>query len=47
MYKWAFFRNVYTYTLSMNRFLRIVFVDTSYKPDLYKEYSLCTKRKRR
>lgn|GEM_PF-4345036 len=47
MYKWAFFRNVYTYTLSMNRFLHIVFVDTSYKPDLYKAYSLYTKPKRR
>jgi len=47
MYKWACERNVYTYTLSINRFLRIVFVDTSYKPDLYKAYSLYTKPKRR
>ena len=47
MYKCACERNVYTYTLSMNRFLRIVFVYTSYKPDLYKAYSLYTKRKRR
>ena len=47
MYKWTFLCNVYTYTLSMNRFLRIVFVDTAYKPDLYKSYSLCTKPKRR
>lgn len=47
MYKWACERNVCTYTLSMNRFLHIFFVDTSYKPDLYKAYSLYTKCKRR